>query len=227
MTEGGFVRDHFGQEQGLHRSLRDDDPRGMVRAGETSQVRNGGGREINFRLIVGGQSGSDLELDDGRRATEEVDDVGVEREGGRKGLQARIVCHRVENPAGVCVEEECERGELGHLLEGFGEEGIECVRLLMVDSDGEGANVGGDVWTCGEGVEDGEVAGRRGNGDGSVERALCHGVEGVVCVRNGDEIGGGEEGADGIQELWRERERGHGVWACRGVQREFWEEFYI
>ena len=80
----------------------------------------------------------------------------------------------------------------------------------MVNGDGKCPNVGGGVWTSGEGVEDGQVVGGGGNGDGSVERALGHGVEGVVCACDGEEIGGGEVAADGVQELWRESGRGHG-----------------
>ena len=46
-----------------------------MRASETSQIRNGGRRKINFGLIVGEESGADLEVDDGRCTTEEVDKV--------------------------------------------------------------------------------------------------------------------------------------------------------
>lgn len=97
------------------------------------------------------------------------------------------------------------------MLEGFCEEGVEGVWLLVVDGEGEGSDMGGGVRTSGEGGEDGEVIGRGGDGDGSVERALSYGVEGVVCACDGEEIVGGEVAADGIQELWREGEGGHGV----------------
>lgn len=46
-----------------------------MRASEASQIRNGGWGKINFGLIVGGESGADLEVDDGWCATEEVDEV--------------------------------------------------------------------------------------------------------------------------------------------------------
>lgn len=156
-----------------------------------------------------------MELDNCRGAAKEVDDVGVERERGGKGGKVQIAGLGVEDPAGLWVEGEGEGGELGHLREGFCEEGVEGVRLLVVDGDGEGADMGGGVWACGEGGEDGEVVGGGGNGDVSVERALCYGVEGVACACDGDEIGGGEETADGVQELWREGGGGHGVWIHR------------
>ena len=96
------------------------------------------------------------------------------------------------------------------MLEGFCEEGVEGVWLLMVDGDGEGADVGGGVWACSECIEDGEVIGDGGNRDESVEGALSHRVEGVACTCDGEEIWGGEEAADGVQKLWREVGRGHG-----------------
>jgi len=85
----------------------------------------------------------------------------------------------------------------------------------MVEGDGERPDVGGGVWESGEGIEDGQVVGSGGNRDVSVEGALCDGVEDEVCACDGDEICGGEVAADGVQELWREGERGHGARICR------------
>lgn len=55
-----------------------------MRASEASQIRNGSRRKIDFGLIVGGESGADLQVDDGGCATEEVDKVWVEGERGCK-----------------------------------------------------------------------------------------------------------------------------------------------
>jgi len=66
-------------------------------------------------LIVGGESGTDLKLDNCWRATEEVGEVWVEGEGGCKGCEAWIAGLRVEDPASVRIEEEGKRGELGHV----------------------------------------------------------------------------------------------------------------
>jgi len=84
------------------------------------------------------------------------------------------------------------------------------VWLLVVDGDGEGPDMDGGVGAGSEGAEDREVVGGGGKGDGTVEGALSNGVEGVAGAGDGDEIGGGEEAADGVQELWRESGRGHG-----------------
>ena len=166
-----------------------------------------------------------MELDNCRCAAEEVGEVCVEGERGRKRNEAEIAGLGVEDPTGICVEDEGEGGELGHLLEGFCEEGVEGVWLLVVDGDGEGSDEGGGVRTCSEGGEDGEVVGGRGYGDVSVEGALCHCVEGVVCACDGEEIEGGEVAADGVQELWREGEGGHGVRIREERRRR--ERFYI
>ena len=85
-----------------------------------------------------------------------------------------------------------ERGEFGHVLEGFCEEGVESLWLLVVDGDGEGAEVGRGVWARGKRIEDGEAVGGGGNGDGSVEGALSHRVEDVTYTYNGEEIWSGE-----------------------------------
>lgn len=67
------------------------------------------------------------------------------------------MCLRVEaeDPTGIGIEEECKRGQFGHLFEGFCEESVEGVRLLVVDGDGKCANMGGSLRTGGEGAEDG------------------------------------------------------------------------
>ena len=75
LGEDGIIRDDLGQEEGLHRSLGNDDPCSMMGAGKASQIRNGGRGDINFGLIVGGQSRADLKVDDGWGTAEEVDEV--------------------------------------------------------------------------------------------------------------------------------------------------------
>lgn len=87
--------------------------------------------------------------------------------------------------------------------------------LLIANVDGEGSNMCRYVRTSNEGIEDREVVGDGGNRDVSVQGALSHGIEGVVRTCYGDEIGGGEEATDGIQELWRESRWGHGFFGRR------------
>lgn len=89
------------------------------------------------------------------------------------------------------------------------------MRLLIANVDGEGSNMCRYVGTSKEGIKDREVVGDGGNCDLSVECALSHSIEGVVGACYGEEIGGGEKAADGIQELWRESGRGHGFFGQR------------
>ena len=94
-----------------------------------------------------------------------------------------------------------------------------------MEGHGESSNMGGGVWESGEGIEDREVVSSGGNRDVTVQGAVGDGVEDEVCACDGEEISGGEVAADGVQELWREGERGHGVRICR--RERSGGEFYI
>jgi len=85
LGKDGIIGDDLRQKESLYRSVGDDDFSDIVGPGEASQIRNGCRRKIHFGLIVGGESGTDLELDNARRSTEELDEVQVEGERGREG----------------------------------------------------------------------------------------------------------------------------------------------